>query len=732
MIAYSLIVFFLELLLFFVLGGSVLFFFKKKMGKFDTEDLLLSTPLGVCVFLILLYVVSFFYLDGKVAFLLLSPFVVYFLIARRVILTVDGKSQIALGLTVVSLWYLLLMSFYNCLPEFEYEQIVTINAKLLYMSHNMRFLLVPPSFGYPSITSILVFFSRVLGLDYTSGFQIAFPLMGIFSFSGFTLILRRLTKKNITSLALGVVYSLIAVQVPLFGPFAASILPLCIYTSYSYLEMGRREYAIPAFSFTWLTFFFYPTTFISFIIAAGFSYLLLHFTLRTSIKRIARYLLYSLLGPVAWYQIYFSAMQPSQAVFSRIQSMIVGFGEAYRGWTVTDYVRFGGSMGISGQDGIGFSSTPVVSDILSLMFLACTFGGFLLYYSMVRLGRGNGLLTAYCLTLSSISLLYLGRSITEDLGLRLSTTEVFSIPGIVLIGHWIIIQSRILYSVKVLSAGLIASVNIKVLTTGRFLLRWATRALLSIFIAFILLNALFYFQSYGAPTNLRMAENEAESFLRLNSLVPEREPVGVVAAPVKYYLVTSLLNSPAVLFGNGFSNYFSSSISTEIRYLVKASQPIGLYVDEAYIDAKALEDEWDNFIQQDFVRRVYADNYLSLCELMLPRHADAYTLVLSSRYTPAEIHQVSEPGTLPIIRIVKHLPNPPFIQDEFNLMREFYIPENVQRIVFINLSFYYLSSSDIDMLLEFARTKVLVIDMQSYLALREMNPDITRLAEYLQ
>jgi len=205
MIAYSLIAFFFELLLFFILGSSVLFFFKKKTGKFDTEDLLVSTPLGVCVFLILLYVVSFFYLDGTVAFLLLSPFVVYFLFAGRKILTVSGKSQIALGLIVVSLWYLLLMSFYNCLPEFEYEQIVTINAKLLYVSHDMRFLLVPPSFGYPSIMSILVFFSRVLGLDYTSGFQIAFPLMGIFSFSGFTLILRRLTKKNITSVALGVV-----------------------------------------------------------------------------------------------------------------------------------------------------------------------------------------------------------------------------------------------------------------------------------------------------------------------------------------------------------------------------------------------------------------------------------------------------------------------------------------------------------------------------------------------
>jgi len=732
MIAYSLIVFFLELFLFFILGSSVLLVFKNKASKFDTEDLLLSTPLGVCVFLILLYIVSFLYLDGTVAFLTLSPFVVYFLIARRAILTVDGKSQIALGLTVVSLWYLLLMSFYNCLPEFEYEQIVTINAKLLYMSHNMRFLLVPPSFGYPSIMSILVFFSRALGIDYTSGFQIAFPLMGIFSFSGFTLILRRLTKKNITSVALGVVYSLIAVQVPLFGPFAASILPLCIYTSYTYLETGRRECAIAASAFTWLTFFFYPTTFVSFIIAVGFSYLLLHFTLKTSIKRIVRYLLYSLLGPVAWYQVYFSAMQPSQAVFNRIQSMIVGFGEAYRGWTATDYVRLGGSMGILGQAGIGFSTTPVVTDILSLMFLACTLAGFLLYYSMVRLGRGNGLITAYCLTLSLISILYLGPSIIQDLGFPLSTIEVFSIPGIVLIGHWIIIQSRILYSAKVLSSGLIASVDGKVLTTRRFVLRWATRVLLSIFIVFILLNTFFYFQSYGAPTNLRMADSEAESFLRLNSIVPEREPVGVVAAPVKYYLVTSLLNSPAVLFGNGFSNYFSSNISTEIRYLVKAKQPIGLYVDEAYIDAKALEDEWNNFIQQDFVKTVYSDNFLSLCKLELPRHADAYTLVLSSRYTPAEIQQVSEPETLPIVRIVKHLPNPPFIQDEFNLMRGFYIPEKVQRIVFLNLSFYYLSSSDIDMLLEFARTRILVIDMQSYLALKEMNPDIARLAEYLQ
>jgi len=732
MIAYSLIAFFFELLLFFILGSSVLFFFKKKTGKFDTEDLLVSTPLGVCVFLILLYVVSFFYLDGTVAFLLLSPFVVYFLFAGRKILTVSGKSQIALGLIVVSLWYLLLMSFYNCLPEFEYEQIVTINAKLLYVSHDMRFLLVPPSFGYPSIMSILVFFSRVLGLDYTSGFQIAFPLMGIFSFSGFTLILRRLTKKNITSVALGVVYSLIAVQVPLFGPFAASILPLCIYTSYSYSETGRREYAIAAFSFTWLTFFFYPTTFISFIIAAGFSYLLLHFTLKTSIKRIAGYLLYSSLGPVAWYQIYLSAMQPSQAVFDRIQSMIVKFGETYRGWTVTDYVRLGGSMGILGQAGIGFSVTSVVTYILSLMFLASTFAGLLLYYRMLRLGRGNGLITGYCLTLSLISLLYLGPSIVEDLGFRLSANKVFSIPGIVLIGHWIIIQSRILYSIKVLSSGLIATVDSKTLTTRRLVLRWATRVLLSIFIAFILLNAFFYFQSYGAPTNLRMAESEAESYLRLNSIVPEREPVGVVAAPVKYYLVTSLLDSPAVLFGNGFSSYFSSSISTEIRYLLKAKQPIGLYVDEAYIDAKAVEDEWNNFIQQDFVKTVYSDNFLCLCKLELPRDADAYTLVLSSGYTPIEIRQMSEPSTLPLVRIVKHLPNPPFIQDEFNLMRGFYIPRNVRRIVFLNLSFYYLSSSDIDMLLEFARTRVLIIDMQSYLALREMNPNIVRLAEYLR
>jgi len=732
MIAYSLVVFFLELFLLFILGSSALIALKNKTGKFDSEDLLLSTPFGASIFLILLYIVSFFYLDGTVAILLLSPFVIYFLFAKRAILTVRNKSWIALGLILVSLWYLILMSFYNCLPEYEYEQIVTINAKLLYLSHNMRFILVPPSFGYPSVMSILVFFSRVLGLDYTSGFQIAFPIMGIFSFSGIALILRRLAERDATSIVLGIVCSLIAVQVPLFGPFAASILPLCIYTSYAYLETGRRQYAIPAFAFTWLTFFFYPTTFVSFIVAAGFSYLLLHFTLKTPIVRIVRYLLYSSMGPVAWYQIYFSAMQPSQAVFDRIQSMIVGFGEAYRGWTVTDYVRLGGSMGILGEAGIGFSTTPVVTCILSLMFLACTFAGFLLYYLMLRFGRGNGLITGYCLTLSLISLLYLGRSIVEDLGFRLSAIKVFSIPGIVLIGHWIIIQSRILYSIKVLSSGLMATVDSKMLTTRRVGLRWATRVLLSIFIAFILLNAFFYFQSYSAPTNLRMAESEAESFLRLNSIVPEREPVGVVAAPVKYYLVTSLLNSPAVLFGNGFSSYFSSSISTEIRYLVKANQPIGLYVDEAYVDAKALEDEWNNFIQQDFVRTLYSDSYLSLCKLDLPRHADAYTLVLSSRYTPAEINQVSEPGTLPIIRIVKHLPNPPYIQDEFNLMRGFYIPENVRRIVFHNLSFYYLSSSDIDMLLEFARTRVLVIDMQSYLALKEMNPDIARLAEYLK
>jgi len=732
MIEYSLIVFFFEVFLFFIVGSSVLVALKNRWDRFDIESLILSTPLGACVFLILLYTVSFFYLDGTIAFLLLSPFIGYFLFARRAILSTNNKSRIALGLILVSLWYLLLMSFYNCLPEFEYEQIVTINAKLLYLSRNMRFLLVPPSFGYPSIMSILVFFSRVLGLDYTSGFQIAFPIMGIFSFPGITLILRRLTKKNIASVALGVVYSLIAVQVPLFGPFAASILPLCIYTSYSYLETGRREYAIPAFAFTWLTFFFYPTTFVSFIIAAGFSYLLLHFKLKTSIKRIAGYLLYSSLGPVAWYQIYFSAMQPSQAVFYRIQSMIVEFGEAYRGWTVTDYVRLGGSMGILGQAGIGLSSAPIVMNILSLMFVTCTIVGFLLYYSMLRLDRGNGLITVYCLTLSSISLLYLGPSIIEDLGFRLGAIGVFSIPGIVLIGHWIIIQSRILYSVKVLSAGLIASVDSKMLTTRRFVLRWVTRALFSIFIAFILLNTFFYFQSYGAPSNLRMADTEAESFLRVNSIVPEREPVGVVAAAVKYYLVTSLLNSPAVLFGNGFSNYFSSSISTEIRYLLKAKQPIGLYVDEAYIDAKAVEDEWNNFIQQDFVKTVYSDNFLCLCKLELPRDADGYTLVLSSGYTPVEIRQMSEPGTLPLVRIVKHLPNPPFTQDEFNLMRGFYIPGNVRRIVFLNLSFYYLSSSDIDMLLEFARTRTLIIDTESYLALREMNPDVERLSGCLQ